>query len=422
MDPAQQQARALEATGSVRYQVTLPTERRIWSAPTMSLAFRPGGRQLARGRSEGESSLEMISAARPGEKRTVSGRKFEMQFDEQSRLENFRAFGAVRVDVARPGQPDQRSTSDELWAQFDKAQGTLKEADQIGHFRFQESDRQASAERGHYVASSETVTLAGQPVVRERSSQTSARLIFLNQRSGEIQAEQNVRTTYFSASAQPAGQVFRSGEPVHITADRLQAQRASGRARYEGHCRMWQGENVIQAAVVELFQNEKKLIASGKIASIFVEQPNVESGSATKNPKEQEPVTVTAERLTYLDTERRTLYEGGVSARNGFGTMRSEQLQVFFSPAGASESAQIERALATGKVVITQPGRRARSEQAEYFAAEDKIVLSGGSPIVEDEQRGSTTGRRLTFYLGDDRIAVDSEEGSRTLTKHRVAK
>ena len=237
-----------------------------------------------------------------------------------------------------------------------------------------------------------------------------------------MQAEQNVRTTYFSASAQPAGQVFRSDEPVHITADRLQAHRATGRARYEGRCRMWQGESVIQAAAVELFQNEKKLIASDKVTSIFVEQPKAESGSAIKNQKEQSPLMITAERLTYMDPERRAVYEGGVSARNGFGTLRSDQLQVFFTASGASGSAQIERALATGKVIITQPGRRARSEQAEYFAAEDKIVLSGGSPIVEDEQRGSTTGRRLTFYLGDDRIAVDSEEGSRTLTKHRVAK
>lgn len=421
-DPARREAREIQASGDARFEAVLPAERRLWSAPSIVLAFRPGGRELARGHSEGESLFEIIPRARPNERRRMTAQRFDLEFGEKSRLENVRGAGGVRVEVLRPGQPTQTSSSDQLFATFQPAQGTLQAADQIGHFRAQEADRQATAERAHYEASTDTATLVGEPRIRDSSSETTARLVFLNQKTGEVQAQQNVRTTYFSSSSQPAGQVFRSGEPVHIAADRLHAQRASGQARYEGHCRIWQAENLIQADVVELYRNERKVVALGKVASLFLDQRKAEPAGNQKSQNEQRPVSIKADRLTYFDHERRAIYEGSVAARDGFGAMRADQLQVFFNQAKGNEPLEIERALAIGKVVITQPGRRARSEEAEYFADEDKVVLSGGTPTIEDEEHGSTTGRRLTFWVGDDRILVDSEEGLRTLTKHRVAK
>jgi hypothetical protein len=55
-----------------------------------------------------------------------------------------------------------------------------------------------------------------------------------------------------------------------------------------------------------------------------------------------------------------------------------------------------------------------------YTAEDQKFVLSGGNPTLYDAQEGTTTGRQLTFHIADDTIIVDSAEGMRTLTKHRV--
>jgi len=55
-----------------------------------------------------------------------------------------------------------------------------------------------------------------------------------------------------------------------------------------------------------------------------------------------------------------------------------------------------------------------------YTAADQKFVLSGGKPTLFDPEQGTTSGRELTFFLADDTIMVDSGNGSRTLTKHRV--
>jgi len=67
-------------------------------------------------------------------------------------------------------------------------------------------------------------------------------------------------------------------------------------------------------------------------------------------------------------------------------------------------------------------GVNLRIERGEYVAATGKFVMSGGNPTLYDGSAGTTTGRQLTFYLADDTIIVDSENGSRTLTKHRVEK
>jgi hypothetical protein len=71
-------------------------------------------------------------------------------------------------------------------------------------------------------------------------------------------------------------------------------------------------------------------------------------------------------------------------------------------------------------VVVEQGDRRGTAERGLYTAAEEKYVLSGGTPTLFDPVEGTTTGRELTFYRADDTIVVDSGNGLRTLTKHRV--
>ena len=89
------------------------------------------------------------------------------------------------------------------------------------------------------------------------------------------------------------------------------------------------------------------------------------------------------------------------------------------SPAG---SRQLDHALALGGVTVRQGDRRGSAEQAEYTAADGKFVLSGGNPIITDASSDTTTGHSLTFFVANDTILIDSQEGSRTLTRHRVEK
>jgi lipopolysaccharide export system protein LptA len=146
---------------------------------------------------------------------------------------------------------------------------------------------------------------------------------------------------------------------------------------------------------------------------------------------------IIAETLSYNETESRAHLEKNVIAKSAEQEIRAPLMDLYFtrseknpvvaasaSPSTTTQSGaqQISRAVATGGVIVEQGTRRATAERGEYSAAEGKFVMSGGSPTIFDASEGTTTGRQLTFFLADDTIIVDSENGSRTLTKHRVEK
>ena len=138
--------------------------------------------------------------------------------------------------------------------------------------------------------------------------------------------------------------------------------------------------------------------------------------------------------MSYSDKESRAHLEHNVVVQSEEQRMRAPALDLYFTrsaaPApngGSSANApgvaqQISRAVGTGGVTVDEGSRRATAERGEYIADTGKFVMSGGTPTLYDGSAGTTTGRQLTFYLADDTIIVDSENGSRTLTKHRVEK
>ena len=72
---------------------------------------------------------------------------------------------------------------------------------------------------------------------------------------------------------------------------------------------------------------------------------------------------------------------------------------------------RLEKAFADGKVEIVQSSplrkRTGNSEHAEYYVGDQKIVLRGGAPILNDSVKGVTRGSELTYYAGDDRLMVN---------------
>ena len=149
-----------------------------------------------------------------------------------------------------------------------------------------------------------------------------------------------------------------------------------------------------------------------------------------------------APSLTYWDDQSKARLEGGVTATSQQGELTSKTLDAYLGPAptvngaksGASPTAasagtstssagrQLTRIVAQGQVVVRQGDRRGTAQEAIYTAADQKFVLSGGEPTIIDANSDTTTGHSLTFFVANDTILIDSQEGSRTLTKHRVEK
>jgi lipopolysaccharide export system protein LptA len=141
------------------------------------------------------------------------------------------------------------------------------------------------------------------------------------------------------------------------------------------------------------------------------------------------PIHITSARLNYADAERRVFLDGGVTAKGADATMTAERMTVFLLPRSQSSTAatptspgQIDRIIAEDKVVVTQPTRHATGERLVFTAADDKFVLTGGTPSIFDAERGKITGDSLTFYRRDDRVLVEGRETSPTVTRTQVAR
>jgi lipopolysaccharide export system protein LptA len=129
------------------------------------------------------------------------------------------------------------------------------------------------------------------------------------------------------------------------------------------------------------------------------------------------------ELLTYWEPESRARIEQDARVDSEQGSIQANQIDLYFSDNGApSGTKQLTRSVANGAVTVRQEDRRGTSDKAEYTASEGKFVLSEGKPTLYSSTGDTTTGRQLTFYFADDKIVVDSADGTKTVTLHQVEK
>jgi len=376
--------------------------------------------------------------------------KLAMDFGPQGKARQLQAFGNVQTERALEGKPPQTATAKSGVAQMLPA-GGWSQTDLQGDVRLKEADHSGQAEHATFVRAAQTAVLTGHAVARDANTETHAARIIFEQDTGEIHAEGGVRSTDFSAKTSA---VQLAPAPASISSDTMQANSKTGRALYTGHARLWQGDSVLQADSIEVLRDTRVMHANGNVRAVF---PEVAAPATTRAPEHSlmaaAPASsaggkttlwhVTAATLTYWDLENRAHLEKNVVVESIEQTMRGAALDLYFTrgvpfaannsknsnqtmpgnPANASGSAQqISRAVGTGGVIVEEGQRKATAEQGVYTAADGKFVMSGGTPTLYDASQGTTVGRQLTFFLAGDTIIVDSENGSRTLTKHRVEK
>ena len=438
MWPKISQPKELNLSGNVSLQTemintgdarTLQTTalRVLFNSPKNGEASKP---QRAETLASGSMEWTDASAQAGGAARTrVQADKLAVEFGPLGKARELQAAGNVQTERAVTGRPLQTATAHSGVAQL-LASGGWSQMELHGDVKLREGERTGQAEHAVFQRASQTATLTGQPVVRDATTETHATRITFLQGTGEIRADGGVRAADFSARGSA---VQLAPAPVNLTADALQANSKAGRALYSGHARLWQGDAVLEADSIELLRETKVLNAMGNVRAVFPQaqsQPGVLADAAHRPEKKLQLWHASAETLTYGDAENRAHLERNVVVQSAEQRIRAAALDLYFTrgASGANRAnanagaQQISRAVGTGGVIVEQGGRRATAERGEYTAAEGKFVMSGGKPTLYDASKGATTGRQLTFFLADDTIIVDSENGSRTLTKHRVEK
>jgi lipopolysaccharide export system protein LptA len=357
----------------------------------------------------------------------MRGQQMNLHFAGENQLQQLTSFGGVEVTRQVGEGPEQATSSRELTAKFSNA-GEWSTIDQTGDVRFHEGSRMGQGDRAHLDRATNTATLTGSVILADATMRTTAQTATFTQGSNELRADGNVLSTELRAGTGSA--INFAPEPAHVSAAHLVADVARGHAVYSGGSRLWQGESVIEADTVELDNPSRMLVAKGHVSGVFPQAARpAKAGSPLPRPARSatELWHVKAGQLTDWGSESRARLEKDATAESPEGSIHANQIDLYFSPSTSGSSSgtsaqQLSRAVATGDVTVRQGDRRGTSNRAEYTAAEGKFVLSGGKPTVYDSTGDTTTGRQLTFFFADDRIVVDSEEGSRTLSLHRVEK
>ncbi len=457
---------------------TLAAGRMEWSetnAASITGSKPANASSIARNKTDAANATHPATPAHT----TLTADKLQMFFDALGKPKQLLADGHVRTERTMVDRPTQTATAQSGVANWLPA-GGWSQMDLHGAVKLREGDRNGQSDHAVFVQAEQTATLTGHAIVRDATTETAAARIVFVQNTGDIHADGGVRSTDLPVGNGPTGSNGNpqpAPVPTHITADLLQGNSQTGRALYTGHARMWQGESVLEADSIELLRPTQVMNASGNIRAVFPQAAATVSGgpsdavagnagatsagtaagaaagnahaavatspttSAATGSKiasatghsaaKKSPLWhVTAQSLMYNDAESHAHLEHDVIAQSADQKMRAPIVDLYFTrgtnltTAGTATAApapqQISRAVGTGGTIVEEGGRKAVAERGVYTASDGKFVMSGGHPTLYDGNEGNTTGRQLTFFLADDTIIVDSENGSRILTRHRV--
>jgi lipopolysaccharide export system protein LptA len=393
----------------------------------------------------------------------VTAGKFEAEFapsEGRNHLASVHGAPGARIVNTTPSEPDRISTSDAVDASF-LAQGGIEAITQQGNVDYtdgQNADKrmQAWANSARYTPSDQMLVLTGNPRVVNGGMATTANTIRINRSTGDALAQDDVKSTYSELKEQPDGALLASSSPIHVTAHSMTAHNNPGVALYTGNARLWQDANIIEAPTIQFDRDRRSVTAQGTparpVQTILIQTEKIQTekvqaekaGTEATPPTGKSggkapgkaaslsgstPISITAAKLTYVDSERRVHYEGGVIAKGGDFTASAKTLEAYLLPRSLTSnrqsfagSGQLDRMVAQDDVVIQQPKRRAEGQKLVYTAAEDKFVLTGGPPSIFDAEQGKITGVSLTFFRRDDRVLVEGGAGTPVVTQTRVAR
>ncbi|HEX2255305.1 MAG TPA: LptA/OstA family protein [Afifellaceae bacterium] len=126
----------------------------------------------------------------------------------------------------------------------------------------------------------------------------------------------------------------------------------------------------------------------------------------------EEPIQIEADRLEVRVEEKRAVYVGNVTVRQGDTLLKTAELQVFYAGGGETPGASgtsLQRIIANGRVIVQSQNRIATGDEAVFEMADETIVLTGNVVLTEDEN-----------IVRGERLVVDLRTGEAQMQGGRV--
>jgi lipopolysaccharide export system protein LptA len=225
-------------------------------------------------------------------------------------------------------------------------------------------------------------------------------------------------TTYYSQEQTNGATPFsKVKSPVYIVSDRGEFRHSEGLAIYTGDARAWQDDNFVRSDKLTIQMNEKRMTATGHVQSALYNAKRRERGASTTVP-----VFATADSMRYSDPDRILHYESNVDIRQATDRVTGGVADVFLN----KESNEVDKTITERNVVLTQPNRKGTGDWMQYTTVDEVAVLKGNPARVEDVEKGTVEGGRLTVYTREGRVVADDtrgqQSGGRVRSTHKITK
>ncbi|MFL6417391.1 MAG: LptA/OstA family protein [Bryobacteraceae bacterium] len=411
----------------------------------IELEMKPDGRDLQEIRTTSQSQVEFKPNRPTSQHRTVEASRLRVLYGAGSYAETFLAWDvATRTDrppkpvvAGNPGNPDAPASpaltwSDELRAKFQPNSNDVATIEQVGNFRYEEGTRKAFSKRAFLDQKANRMVLDENARVLDETGSTTANQIVMDQSTGDMTAQGRVVSTHApDKKEKPGTSMLDNSQPMQAKADKMATRDKNSSIHYEGHAVMWQGANRIMASVLDIDRDAQTLHATGNVVSELTDtNKNADSSGGTAGqssaPTPNNPTftTIYAPELMYTDDTKQAQYSGGVKLVRDKMVITARELVAYLTPRtpGHENDSSLDHAFADGDVTvvgIVGPNHRrtGTSDHCEYWTANSKVILSGGSPELKDSLKGVTRGRQLTYFGNDDRLLVDGIEKKLAFTE-----
>jgi lipopolysaccharide export system protein LptA len=396
------------------------------TADTVKLVWRVSGRDLDTAEAVGNAELfvDPVIKHAKADQQTLTAPRIDCDFFETGNLaRTFAATGGAKVVVVPVQKVEDRGTrvltAQKITAVFVKNTQEIERTDAQGDAKFNENDRNGVAANISFTGSDNTVRLrGGEPTVWDSRARTKAVELDSDLTNHVSYSRGKTATTYYSKEQTNGAVPFsKVNSPVYIVSERGEFHSERGLAIYTGNARAWQDDNFVRADKLTIYLNEKKMDAEGRVQSeIYTTR---RKGASADNTV---PVSASADSMSYSDPNRTLHYEGNVDIRQETDRITGGVADVYLF----KESAKVEKTVAQRNVVLTQPNRKGTGDWIQYTTADEVAVLTGRPARVEDIEKGSTEGGRLTVNMRDGRVTADDVRGTqspgRVRSVHKVKK
>lgn len=233
------------------------------------------------------------------------------------------------------------------------------------------------------------------------SQDITADSIIVDLKKSDLEAQGGLKMVLSGGDDRPGG-LFKKGAPVFITAGEMRYSDSRHRFIFKKDVKAWQDRQQLFSQEFIMDTESQEIWCYGKVSTTFVSDP--EEGL------EGERISIAADDMVYNPVEKVLLFQNE-------GVLRVKSLEVK-APAIAisfKEEGGIRVLTASGGVTFQSERHDGRSDYCEYDLAKETIVFTG-NPVINDKEKGTLQGDKLTFRLSDDKIIVENFGLRRSIT------